>query len=146
MSFSSANETIGRHRWTICALVFAATTINYLDRNIEYYASGNFFQVHYGITAEEANHRGTAGDRAMIDAWAVFGRHLAEAIKTVMYAYDPEAISIGGSLAKAFKLFENPMREALLTKFEFPESIRQTRIVPSTNENISIIGAASLIE
>ncbi len=28
------NETIGRHRWTICALIFAATTINYLDRNV----------------------------------------------------------------------------------------------------------------
>ena len=34
MSFSSVNETIGRHRWTICALIFAATTINYLDRNV----------------------------------------------------------------------------------------------------------------
>lgn len=34
MSFSSVNETIGRHRWTICGLVFAATTINYLDRNV----------------------------------------------------------------------------------------------------------------
>lgn len=34
MSFSSANAAIGRRRWTICALVFAATTINYLDRNI----------------------------------------------------------------------------------------------------------------
>src|SRR6478752_4136766 len=34
MSFSSVNESIGRHRWTICALVFAATTINYLDRNV----------------------------------------------------------------------------------------------------------------
>jgi ACS family hexuronate transporter-like MFS transporter len=34
MSFTSANEAIGRHRWTICALVFAATTINYLDRNV----------------------------------------------------------------------------------------------------------------
>jgi len=28
------NEIIGRHRWTICALIFAATTINYLDRNV----------------------------------------------------------------------------------------------------------------
>jgi ACS family hexuronate transporter-like MFS transporter len=28
------NEQIGRHRWTICALIFAATTINYLDRNV----------------------------------------------------------------------------------------------------------------
>jgi MFS transporter, ACS family, aldohexuronate transporter len=34
MSFTSVNETIGRHRWTICALIFAATTINYLDRNV----------------------------------------------------------------------------------------------------------------
>jgi len=25
---------VGRHRWTICALLFFATTINYLDRNI----------------------------------------------------------------------------------------------------------------
>lgn len=28
------NEKIGRYRWTICALVFFATTINYLDRNV----------------------------------------------------------------------------------------------------------------
>lgn len=34
MSFASVNERIGRHRWTICALIFAATTINYLDRNV----------------------------------------------------------------------------------------------------------------
>jgi MFS transporter, ACS family, hexuronate transporter len=34
MSFTSVNEQIGRHRWTICALIFAATTINYLDRNV----------------------------------------------------------------------------------------------------------------
>lgn len=34
MSFSSVNESIGRYRWTICALVFAATTINYLDRQV----------------------------------------------------------------------------------------------------------------
>lgn len=34
MSFKSVNEQIGRYRWTICALVFAATTINYLDRMV----------------------------------------------------------------------------------------------------------------
>ncbi|MSU58583.1 MAG: MFS transporter [Pedosphaera sp.] len=33
-SFAAVNEAIGHHRWTICALVFAATTINYLDRNV----------------------------------------------------------------------------------------------------------------
>src|SRR3954462_7557571 len=34
MSFDSLNERIGRPRWKICALIFAATTINYLDRNV----------------------------------------------------------------------------------------------------------------
>jgi ACS family hexuronate transporter-like MFS transporter len=31
---ASINESIGRYRWTICALVFFATTINYIDRNV----------------------------------------------------------------------------------------------------------------
>lgn len=30
----SVNEKIGNYRWTICALVFFATTINYLDRQV----------------------------------------------------------------------------------------------------------------
>jgi ACS family hexuronate transporter-like MFS transporter len=32
--FNDVNEKIGTYRWTICALVFFATTINYLDRNV----------------------------------------------------------------------------------------------------------------
>jgi MFS transporter, ACS family, hexuronate transporter len=28
------NETIGKYRWTICSLVFFATTVNYLDRSV----------------------------------------------------------------------------------------------------------------
>jgi MFS transporter, ACS family, hexuronate transporter len=33
-TFSEANKHIGKYRWTICALVFFATTVNYLDRNV----------------------------------------------------------------------------------------------------------------
>ncbi|HVT73467.1 MAG TPA: MFS transporter [Lacunisphaera sp.] len=32
--FNQVNAQIGRYRWTICALVFFATTINYLDRSV----------------------------------------------------------------------------------------------------------------
>lgn len=31
---NQANEKIGHYRWTICSLVFFATTVNYLDRNV----------------------------------------------------------------------------------------------------------------
>ena len=32
-SAPTARQTITRYRWVICALLFAATTINYVDRN-----------------------------------------------------------------------------------------------------------------
>lgn len=33
-SFNAGVQAIGKYRWTICALVFFATTINYLDRQV----------------------------------------------------------------------------------------------------------------
>ncbi|HEY9007786.1 MFS transporter [Ohtaekwangia sp.] len=32
--FQNVNRAVGKYRWTICALVFFATTINYLDRQV----------------------------------------------------------------------------------------------------------------
>ncbi|MDR1552084.1 MAG: MFS transporter [Prevotellaceae bacterium] len=32
--FNNINEKIGKYRWTICSLLFFATTINYLDRQV----------------------------------------------------------------------------------------------------------------
>jgi ACS family hexuronate transporter-like MFS transporter len=34
MSLTTINEKVGKYRWTICALLFIATTINYLDRQV----------------------------------------------------------------------------------------------------------------
>lgn len=34
MSISPANGAVGRYRWRICAVLFMATTINYIDRNV----------------------------------------------------------------------------------------------------------------
>ena len=33
-TLSNINEKIGRYRWTICGLIFFATTVNYLDRQV----------------------------------------------------------------------------------------------------------------
>ena len=33
-NLNSVNEGIGKYRWTICALVFFATTVNYIDRQV----------------------------------------------------------------------------------------------------------------
>jgi ACS family hexuronate transporter-like MFS transporter len=34
MTYNSINQKIGKYRWTICSLVFFATTVNYLDRQV----------------------------------------------------------------------------------------------------------------
>jgi len=33
-TFNKINADVGRYRWTICALIFLATTVNYLDRQV----------------------------------------------------------------------------------------------------------------
>ena len=71
--------------------------------------------------------------------------HMGQAIKTVVYSYDPEAIVIGGSLSKAFRFFEKSML-ASLNDFTYPESIKKLKILQSVNEDITLLGAAALIE
>jgi len=116
----------------------------YLDHNIEYYASGNLFKVKFNTTAEEANRQACEGNPAAIGHWKEFGWHVGEAMKCIAYAYDPEAIVLGGSLSKAFRLFSESMYLSM-HNFEFPESIKRLRIFQSTNENITILGAAALV-
>ncbi len=116
----------------------------YLDRNIEYYASGNLFKVKFNTTAVDAHNRAVAGNVEAIEQWNEFGRHVGEAIKCVAYAYDPEAVVLGGSLSKAFRFFNDAMHESMLN-FEFPESIKRLKIFQSTNDNITVLGAAALV-
>ena len=116
----------------------------YLDRNIEYYASGNLFKVKFNTTAEDAHNRAVEGNLQAIEQWNEFGRHVGEAIKCVAYAYDPEAVVLGGSLSKAFRFFNGAMHESMLS-FEFPESIKRLKIFQSTNDNITVLGAAALV-
>jgi glucokinase len=116
----------------------------YLDHNIEYYASGNLFKVKFNTTAEEANRRACEGDPVAIAQWKEFGMHVGEALKCIAYAYDPEAIVLGGSLSKAFRLFNESMYLSM-QDFEFPESIRRLKVFQSTNENITVLGAAALV-
>ena len=69
---------------------------------------------------------------------------MAEALKCVILAYDPEAIVLGGSLSKAYDFFNDSMRNAL-KEFPFPESVKRLKIFRSQNENIGLLGAAEMV-
>lgn len=118
--------------------------LSYGEHNIEYYASGNYFKAFHGVSAMAAHHLALAGDTKALGWWREFGRHIGQAIKTVVYTYDPEAIVVGGSLSKAYQFFEESMMQSL-HDFTFPESIKRLKVFQSVNENITLLGAAALI-
>src|SRR5690554_3631849 len=116
----------------------------YKDKNIEYYASGNFFESFHHTTALEAYHAAKQGDPTALRQWEEFGYHFGAAVQVVMYAYDPQAIVIGGSVSKAFDFFKSSMYDSF-SDFIYPESLARLKIYISENENIALLGAAALV-
>ena len=111
-------------------------SIPYLDKDYEYYCSSRFF-TGKGTTGKEA---AAAGPSPL---WEEFGTHVGKLVQLILYAFDPEAIVIGGSIAKAFPLFEEAMwKEA--RRFPYPQSVENLKIAPADVENAGILGAALL--
>lgn len=116
----------------------------YLGKTLEYYCSGNFFKVFWQSSAREMAEKAQQGDPSAIRAWEEFGHHFGNAIKIAAYAYDPQAIILGGSISQAFQLFEKSMYRSL-SDFEFPESLKKLKILVTANPDITLLGAASLV-
>ena len=117
--------------------------IPYLESIYEHYCSGQFFTRRGGQTGAEVFRRAEAGDREAVKTFAEFGHHLGEAVKTILYAYDPEAIILGGSVRKAFRFFEDAMWESVRS-FAFSNSVKGLTIAVSELEHVAILGAAAL--
>jgi glucokinase len=118
--------------------------IPYLDANLEAYCSGWFFKNQYGFSAFEAFHRAGEGDKEALESWKVFGKHIGNALKMVIYTFDPEAVVLGGSLVNAYPFFNKAMIDSV-SDIVFPESLKKLKIFISENSNIALLGAASLI-
>ena len=117
--------------------------IPYLNSNFEHYCSGQFFSEEKSASAVETNKRALTGDQAAIQLYAEFGFHLGQAIKSILYAYDPEIIILGGSLTKAYELFKPAMFGAI-RNFDYPSVLTNLKIEISELENSAIYGAAAL--
>ncbi len=115
----------------------------YLDANFERYASGQFFLKSHGKPGREFFELAEKGDEEARKIFAEFGHHLGEAIKAIMYAVDPEAIILGGSVSKAFHLFWESLMVTVST-FAYSIALNRIKIIPSSTENIAILGAAAL--
>jgi glucokinase len=117
--------------------------VDYLDHCFEYYCSGQYFQNMYHVDGQEVFEKAKAGDPKSRLYYAEMGTHLGNAIKMILYTYDPSLIIFGGSVRHAYPYFSETMWERINT-FAYTKSLAKFRIELSELENSGILGAAGL--
>jgi glucokinase len=117
--------------------------VDYLDRYYEYYASGQFFKNKYQVAGDSVFTKAEQGDKQALQCFEEFGIHLGNAIKMILYTYDPEMIILGGSIKNAYPFFHQTMWERIRT-FAYPKSLEKFQIELSELDNCGVLGASAL--
>lgn len=115
----------------------------YKDSIFEHYCSGMFFEREFGIEGSKLFEKAKNGDNDAIQIYQAFGMHLGNALKAILYAYDPQLIILGGTIRKAYPYFEESMYNAM-HDFAYIETLKNIEIEISELENVAIFGAAAL--
>jgi len=118
-------------------------TMSYLDGIYEDYTGGPFFQRKYGKSGEALSEAAKKGDQLAQEAFNSYGRHLGNAIKTIIMAVDPPMMIIGGSVAAAHELYEEAMWQSI-SEIPFPSVLDKFQVKFTNTRNIAILGAAAL--
>ena len=117
--------------------------VEYLENTYEYYCSGSFFSNVYGLDGQQVYERAMNGETEALRLYEEYGRHLGNAIKMVIYTYDPPLVILGGSVRVAFPFFEKAMWERIRTCL-FTKSSERLQVQVSDLGNSGILGAAAL--
>ena len=95
-------------------------------------------------TGQQEALKAAQGDQAAIEKWQELGFHLGKLLQVILYAYNPEAIIIGGGISLSHPLFEQSMYESMHEKFLFPKEAEAVQIIFSKLKDSNILGAAQL--
>ncbi|WP_439183241.1 ROK family protein [Carboxylicivirga taeanensis] len=117
--------------------------IPYLEHDYEYYCSGQFFENVHQINGAELAQRASNGDANALAIFAEYGKHLGNAIKTILFSVDPNAIVLGGSVSRSYEFYKEAMWKEIST-FPYQFVLENFVIVPSVVKEIAILGAAAL--
>lgn len=118
--------------------------IPHRDHIVEHYCAGAFFQREAGAAGDVVCERARQGDAAALGLFAAYGRELAHAVMTVLYAYDPELIVLGGSISRAYDLFADALWERLRQKYAYRHALDRLVIAVSETDDVAVLGAAAL--
>lgn len=117
-------------------------SLPFREKDYEYYCASRFFEA-YGTTGKQLAADARRGDPKALDLWREYGDNLGHLIEAVLFAYDPEAIFLGGGIADAFDFYKDAMWTRL-GNFPYPESVARLHIAPSHLEDAALLGAAML--
>jgi glucokinase len=115
----------------------------YKDNILEYYCSGSFFTNVHNLDGVEVFQQAQKGDPKALHLYKELGVHVGNAVKAVMYTYDPELIILGGSVSQAYDWFRDTMWNEIKT-LAYGRSAERIRIEVSNLKNSGILGAAAL--
>ncbi len=115
----------------------------YLDKVYEYYCSGSFFKNVYNLDGEMVFNKAKQGDKASLELYKELGIHIGNAIKLIMYTYDPQLIILGGSVSNAYSFFQETMWQRIKT-FAFTKTAERIKVEVSELKNSGVLGAGAL--
>lgn len=101
--------------------------IPYLAHDYEYYLSDSYFEEKYGLTGKVVINRAKTKDKIALAILEQYGLHIGDLIKTLMFAYDPDIIILGGSLSRAFPFFEKYMWKKIMG-FQYPHISKKIKV------------------
>jgi len=117
--------------------------VDYLDKYYEFYASGQFFEHVHRTTGETVYQNASNGDQTALEIFEELGVHIGNAMKMILYTFDPELVILGGSVSNAYQYFEKSMWNRIRT-FAYSKSLEKFRIEVSELDNCGVLGAAAL--
>jgi glucokinase len=109
----------------------------------EHYCSGQFFEIHKNTSGIDIFEKAQNGDDAALSIYKELGQNIGDAIKAVVYTYDPELIVLGGSGSKGFSFFKDEMFKSM-NDFAYTNSMKHLKIEVSKLEQVAVLGAAAL--
>ena len=96
------------------------------------------------ITFIEVVDRALGGEQHATTALIETARHLSVGISNLIIGFSPEAVVVGGEIARAWDLIENALTETIANSVR--RGLQSARILPSTlGENPTLRGALSLV-
>jgi glucokinase len=112
------------------------------DGIIEHYTGSFFFKKHQ-TTGAIAYKLATENDQNALALFNEFGQNLGEAVNIMLHVYAPEAIILGGAIAKAYPFFKYALHEKIAS-FPFQKQLSLFDIHVSKKADMGILGAAAL--